>query len=101
MAMPFVLRFQEVLGSKSCGWNSNGTQTHTFVRSEQADMDSQRMRFRSIPLDTERYESMMPSSGVAKIILGGTLTATEVRQETVDRDPAIQLFSLLPRETMQ
>ncbi len=100
MAFPFVLRFQEVV-SKQCREDAHGTQTHTFVRSEQGDMDSQYMPFRSIPLDTKRYESMMPSSGVAKIIIGGTQTATEVRQENADRDPAIQSFSFLPRESMQ
>jgi hypothetical protein len=59
------------------------------------------MHFWSIPLDTERYESKMPSSGVAKIILGGTQTATEVRQEAADRDPANQLFSFIPKESIQ
>ena len=101
MGMPFMLRFQEVLYLTHRRDDTEGTQTHTFVRSEQADTDSHHFRFRSIPLDTKRHESMIPPSGVAKVFLSGTQTATEVRQETADRDPANRSFSFIPKESTQ
>ena len=97
--MPFLLRFQEPIRSVLLGPNSLGTATHTFVRSEQGDVDPQRLSFLSIPLDSALAKPEMPTeSYFHKAAPGGTQTVTEVRQEAADRDPAVRMFDFLPKE---
>ncbi len=96
MTMTFLLRFQERRKTAPAGPVCTGTETHTYVRTEQVDSDPRHHTFRSIPIDGLISRSKVTVQDATSAVLSGTTTLTEVRQEGADNDPTSQLFQTIP-----
>lgn len=89
MTVAFLLRFQESCKNAPAGPVSTGTETHTYVRSEQVDTDPHHHGFRTVPNCTDLFQDAFPSFG--------TKTRTEVQKESVDNDRVMRKFESVPK----
>ena len=91
MTNSFLLRFQERPKNPSNSQACTGTETSTYVQTEQADTDPHECGFRIVP---NRPGATLHSNSQ---VLAGTKTMTEIRQESSDTDPAKIHFDSLPK----
>ena len=91
MTTAFLLRFQESCRSAPAGPVCTGTETHTYVRSEQVDTDPRHHSFNAVPKCGELTQDVISS------LSAGTKTVTEVRQESADNDPTNRQFETFPK----
>jgi hypothetical protein len=91
MKIAFLLRFQESCPQGAATNVSVGTETLTFVRSEQSDADPHNVFFRAMP--TGLHVPRKPANASL-----GTQASTAVGREAADCDPATRRFEILPQE---
>jgi len=91
MTSVFLLRFQERRRNLTDRHACTGTETSTYVQTEQADTDPHECGFRTVP---NRIDQSPHSDSQ---VLSGTKTLTEVRQEPADTDPTRRQFDSLPK----
>jgi hypothetical protein len=94
----FLIRYQEFVRATLPQRNATATQTHTFVRNEQADPDYQCDRFRTVPLDTSALRGTMQAPLPACSLLCKTKTITEVQREGADKDPGLSSLAFIPKK---
>lgn len=95
--MAFLLRFQEQCDAAPAAVVCTGTQTHTYVRTEQGDSDPRHYDFRSLPIAALGCPSVMSAHDANLTVLSGTKTETAVRQESTDDDPMSSIFDTVPK----
>jgi hypothetical protein len=89
MTNSFLLRFQERPKNPSNTQACTGTETSTYVQTEQADTDPHESGFRIVPNRATLHSNSQ--------VLAGTRTMTEIRQESSDTDPTKTQFDSLPK----
>lgn len=91
MTTAFLLRFQEKCSDAPGGPVCTGTETHTYVRTEQVDGDHRQHSFRIL---SNRIE---PSENELTTLSAGTKTITEIGRESADDDPTTRRFETFPK----
>ncbi len=92
VSQSFLLRFAEDVPTNKEHRLPVGTETLTFIRSEQSDSDRGTTACRSIPNAADQ--------GQATVTNNGTQTLTEVSREAVDKGSPEGTSRFIPREQL-